>query len=147
MVYSRTVNSQVSLRQWTGMELRWFPARGQSLSSRVASSEALSLGWMRNPETLKPEFLKGSLRPSPVRWGVRGNGEMPGGQEGQLMREEGSSAQALQIPGAGGMDREAARRCSQTEDVQRCSAPLQDKAPGKTHLYFQDMGRRPLLSI
>lgn len=100
-----------------------------------------------NPETLKPEFLKGSLRPSPVRWGVRGNGEMPGGQEGQLMREEGSSAQALQIPGAGGMDREAARRCSQTEDVQRCSAPLQDKAPGKTHLYFQDMGRRPLLSI
>lgn len=107
MVYSRTINSQVSLRQWTGVELRWFLARGQFLSSRVASSEALSPGWMRTLRLFQLEFLKGSLRDG-VQYGgeVRGNGEVPGGQEGQLTREEERSAWALQIPGAGGMERQ-----------------------------------------
>lgn len=69
MVYSRTVNSQVSLRQWTGMQLRWFPARGQSLSSRAASSEALSPGWMRT-ETLSARISERKFkRLSPVWWG------------------------------------------------------------------------------
>ena len=75
------------------MELRWFLARGQFLSSRVASSEALSPGWMRTLRIFQLEFLKGSLRDRVQCGGeVRGNGEVPGGQEGQLMREEERSA-------------------------------------------------------
>lgn len=93
MMYSRTINSQVSLRQWTELGLGWFPARLLSLTFSICLSGALN-------KPLHPSGWNRALRPLPAQtshevWETEsstvdkwGDHKVPGGAAGSSTREQ-----------------------------------------------------------